>query len=69
MSFQDRIRGMKEWQAIVDRINEAVLDDEYDLTEWESNFIESVQKALDAGRPLTTNQDARLTEIWEKATG
>lgn len=38
------------------------------LSDWERSFIDSIKHRLAAGQGLTTNQAARLDEVWEKAT-
>jgi len=38
------------------------------LSQWERNFIDSVQHQLGKGKSLTKNQEERLTIIWERVT-
>lgn len=38
------------------------------LSDWESNFIDSISRQLAAGKSLTLNQSNTLDEIWERAT-
>ena len=38
------------------------------LSDWESNFIDSIGRQLADGRALTLNQSNTLDEIWERAT-
>lgn len=38
------------------------------LTDWECQFVDSLQRQIVAGRRPTEKQAARLDEIWEKAT-
>ena len=38
------------------------------LSDWESNFIDSVGRQLAAGKGLTLNQATTLEEVWERAT-
>jgi hypothetical protein len=38
------------------------------LTDWERGFVDSIKQRLANGQGLTTNQAARLDEVWEKAT-
>jgi hypothetical protein len=39
------------------------------LTNWERDFIDSIEKQLAANRGLTEKQYDRLSAIWEKVTG
>ena len=41
---------------------------ESNLTEWEINFIDSIDHLIGKGFGLTTMQDKTLTDIWEKVT-
>lgn len=36
------------------------------LTDWEANFIDSLQAQMDDGRPLTAKQGGKLEEVWER---
>lgn len=38
------------------------------LDSWSHDFIVSVEAQLDAGQSLSTKQDDKLSEIWEKVT-
>jgi hypothetical protein len=38
------------------------------LSAWDVDFLESIEEWLDSNRTLTPKQQAKLTEIWEKAT-
>lgn len=38
------------------------------LSDWESNFIDSISRQLAAGKALTLNQSTALDEIWERVT-
>ncbi len=48
-----------------DMINDCTLRNSR-LTEWESNFLDSLQHQ---SYPLTVKQDEILTRIWERVTG
>ncbi len=37
-----------------------------ELSEWEQEFVESAEDQLNAGRPLTKRQRAKLAEIWDR---
>ncbi len=39
------------------------------LDSWSIDFVSDMEDLLDAGRVLSTKQDAKLTEIWERVTG
>lgn len=56
---------MSDAKELIADIRRAVLEDAYNLTEWEGEFLESI-----AGRAsLSDKQDAVLERIWRKATG
>lgn len=56
---------MSDAKELIAEIRRAVADDDYDLTDWEDEFLQSI-----AGRAsLTDKQDAVLERIWRKATG
>jgi hypothetical protein len=56
---------MSDTKQLIAEIRRAVEEDEYNLTEWEDEFLQSI-----AGRDsLTDKQDAILEWIWRKATG
>jgi hypothetical protein len=38
------------------------------LTDWESNFIDSLSNWLGAGKSLTEKQEQILDRLWEKVT-
>lgn len=38
------------------------------LSEWESEFIQSLRERIDAGRSLTDKQAETLDRIWTRAT-
>lgn len=38
------------------------------LSDWERNFIDSLERQLADGRSLTSNQAEALDAIWEKVT-
>jgi hypothetical protein len=59
---------MSDVREMIETINRAVAEDALHLTEWESEFIESIGRQVQAGRGLTDRQDAVLEKIWRKAT-
>lgn len=38
------------------------------LTDWERDFIDSIRRRLESGRPLVGNQITTLDDIWERVT-
>ncbi len=38
------------------------------LSEWESEFIQSLRERIDAGRSLTDKQAETLDRVWTRAT-
>lgn len=38
------------------------------LSEWEQDFLQSLDEQLGRGRALTEKQDETLTSIWERVT-
>ena len=37
-----------------------------ELSQWEQEFIESIEEQLDEGRTLTEKQHDKLAEIWDR---
>lgn len=56
---------MSDWKALIAEIRRAVSEDDFDLTEWEDDFLASISSR----ETLTDKQDAVLERIWRKATG
>lgn len=44
------------------------IDRESKLSDWDRNFISSIEDALERGMFLTTKQRNKLNEIWERVT-
>lgn len=59
---------MSDAKQLIAEINRAVAEEEFTLTEWEADFIESVGRRVQAGMELTDPQDEILETIWRKAT-
>jgi hypothetical protein len=56
---------MSDTKELIADIRRAVQEDDYNLTEWEEEFLGSI-----SGRTtLTDKQDAALERLWRKATG
>lgn len=47
---------------------EDVMARDHKLSEWEANFIDSIDSQLRHGRSLTEKQDQTLSDIWERVT-
>ena len=39
------------------------------ITEWESGFLTSIKRLVDAGEDLTLNQSAKLSKIFKREQG
>ena len=55
-------------KILIQEINEAVKNDDIDLTPWETEFMESIGSVVEAGFTLSEKQDAVLERIWKKCT-
>jgi hypothetical protein len=53
-------------KTMIAQINEAVSEDRLNLSEWESDFIESISSQVNRGRQLSEKQDEVLLRIWGK---
>lgn len=38
------------------------------LTDWERNFVDELRRSIEEGTRPTKGQEAKLDEIWERAT-
>lgn len=52
----------KEINFILERIDKQL----YLLSDWETNFINSIKKQLQNNQSLTPHQNKKLNEIWDK---
>lgn len=59
---------MADTKSMIAAINRAVTEDDFNLTEWETEFIESISRRVEAGESLSDKQDETLLKIWRKAT-
>jgi hypothetical protein len=59
---------MSDTKQLLEEITRGILDGDVDLTEWETEFIESIGRQHAAGRPLSDKQDEILERIWKKVT-
>jgi len=57
---------MSDLNTMLADINRAVSDEDIDLNEWETDFIESITKLVEANHDLTPRQEEKLIQIWEK---
>lgn len=55
---------MEEWLQMVEDCEER----EERLSDWERQFIASIKVRLEEGSALTSAQDEKLNDIWNKAT-
>ena len=46
-----------------------LLELESGLSDWEVEFVDSVNQQIDAGRLLTSRQEAKIHQIWDKHCG
>lgn len=60
---------MSDATVMIEDINRAISEDRFNLSEWETDFLESVEMQVNAGRSLSDKQDEVLLRIWRKATG
>lgn len=56
-------------QSMLADIYRAVSEESAYLTEWESDFVESVGGLVRNGTTLSPKQDEVLEKIWKKVTG
>lgn len=57
---------MTQAQLMIKDIEQAVLDKEINLNEWETDFFENVKRRVEEGRELTDPQEESLTKIWNR---
>ena len=54
---------------MIQAIERAIKEDEFDLNEWEENFLSSISRRANSGEALTDRQESALDTMWKKATG
>lgn len=59
---------MAKWQDEYLTMLDECRNRESQLSEWESDFIQSIQEQLDDDRLLSSKQIAKLEDIWERVT-
>lgn len=55
----------EDWESMIADIRRAVEEDDFNLTEWEDEFLHNISNRIS----LTDKQDDVLVKIWKKATG
>jgi len=60
---------MSQILTMIEDIERAVLDEDFNLTEWEEGFIESIKRQVAFNRPLSDKQEIALTQIWHRSKG
>ena len=58
---------MSQVLTMIEDIERAVLDEDFNLTEWEEEFIESIKRQ--DSESLSDKQENILTGIWHRAKG
>lgn len=59
---------MSQVLTMIEDIERAVLDEDFNLTAWEEEFIESIKRRTSSG-PLSDKQENVLTQIWNRSKG
>ena len=58
---------MNDIETMISEIERAVGEDTLTLSEWESDFLESIKLTLRVGRSLSDKQEDVLLKLWRKA--
>jgi len=58
---------MSQVLTMIEDIERAVLDEDFNLTEWEEEFIESIKRQ--DSESLSDKQENVLTRIWHRSKG
>lgn len=56
-------------KEMVQVIEEAITDDEFELTEWEAEFVENIKNRIANDIDLTPKQEESLEKIWKRSRG
>lgn len=59
---------MDDVKTMLEEINQAIDDEVFELTAWETDFIGSVRSRVENDIPLSPKQDEALERIWKRAT-
>jgi hypothetical protein len=54
---------------MVEQIEEAVEDEEFELTEWETEFLENIKRRIANDVQVSGKQEDSLLTIWNRAKG
>jgi hypothetical protein len=54
-----------DYEAMVEELYEDYYED---LNDWEQSFVGSVRERINAGRDLTTSQEDKIEEIYERVS-
>ena len=57
---------MKTIQEQIDDLNN-LSSDEYKLSDWELNFLDSISRQLKLGKTLSEKQNRTVDKIWDDA--
>jgi hypothetical protein len=60
--------GVSDWRDEYRTLIEDCRKRDHLLSAWDADFLDSIERQLDANRTLTLKQSNKLDEIWEKAT-
>lgn len=60
-------RYFHSMMSMIADINNAVRDDEFNLNEWETNFVSDMGAKLNARNRLTDPEDRVLEKLWIRA--
>ena len=67
MGTRDEIRKIQEWKAMLRDIEGNSDNGCFEPSEWEQEFLSSIEDRLEHGTPLTDKQDEILEKIWNKS--
>lgn len=56
------------WQAELLQLVDDCEQRESRLSDWDRKFLDSIRRQIEEGRTLTFKQQAKLDEIWDRAT-
>jgi hypothetical protein len=56
MTIQEQLQDLVELDS-----------DQYQLSDWEISFVDSVEKQFRSGKEITPKQAAVISKVWDKA--
>jgi len=62
------VAGVLSVMSELQQMIEDCQDREHKLSEWEVNFIASLDESLGKGKNLTEKQEEKLNTIWDRVT-